>query len=738
MTGNGYALRHRVAVVHQSPQQTRLSQKHWVEDMTSPLHNVSPEPGRPADHARARAKVARKWAYLISSTAYLPMSQEEIDEAMREMVEAVYDAALSEPFEPERVTGIGERLVQMRCTGPQSLRRTVDVLGRALLNEPELYRHDGKQDERAVQLLGALAADYCEAVRQFVFKQQDDLKEALLRAGADTQRHLRAAEARFDAVLASAPTGIAILDLDGNFLRTNESLNVMLDRSQVEFAATSLYDVVDPDEVPFIRAACKDLVDGWIDRLHQQRRLIRSDGEAIRGALSLTKLRDPAQLLVTVHDETEMSLLQGQLSHQSLHDVLTGLPNRQYFSTRLESVLRQAKPETGATLYHLDLDAFSMITDGLGRQAGDRVLMNVAQRLKAVMAGENAMVARFDGDEFAILVENSDTTPDVVATIASINEELEEPIYFEGHGVAASASIGVVHRPPADADVTELLRTADMTLRRAKVNGRRQWGLFDRDADALDRERFSLTAEMPGALELGDITVVCRPLVRLEDETRTGFEGLLQWRHGTSGLITHDTCLELAEQTGLVIPLRDALLDDACTQIRWWNEKFSRPVPLVIDLTPNQACDPDLVGAVMHTLSESGLSPELLQIGMPAPVLLTDRGEAVDNLKLLADNGIGTAVHGFGSAAGDIECLEDLPVQVARIARRLVDRHASGKSALISQTLIDLVDVVHTAGALVIVDGVRSASQATWWRDAGADYALGSHYAAPTDLREPL
>jgi predicted signal transduction protein with EAL and GGDEF domain len=362
--------------------------------------------------------------------------------------------------------------------------------------------------------------------------------------------------------------------------------------------------------------------------------------------------------------------------------------------------------------------------------------MNVAQRLKAVMAGENAMVARFDGDEFAILVENSDTTPDVVATIAKINEELAEPIYFDGHGVAASASIGVVHQPPADADVTELLRTADMTLRRAKVNGRRQWGLFDRDADARDRERFSLTAEMPGALELGDITVVCRPLVRLEDEVRTGFEGLLQWRHETSGLIAHEKCLDLAEHTGLVIPLRDSLLDDACTQICWWNEEFSRSLPLVIDLTPNQACDPDLVGAVMHTLSETGLDPELLQVGMPASVLLTDRGEAVDNLKLLADNGIGTAVHEFGSAAGDIECVEDLPIQIVRLARRLVDRHASGKSALVGQTLIDLIDVIHTAGALVIVDGVQADPQAAWWRDAGADYALGSHYAAPVDLRE--
>ncbi|MEV4318265.1 EAL domain-containing protein [Actinocrispum sp. NPDC049592] len=704
--------------------------------MTSPLHDA-PEPARPAaDHARARSRVARKWAYLISSTAYLPMSQPEIDAAMREMVETVFDAALSEPFDPEKVLGVGARLVQMRCTGPMSLRRSVDVLGKALLTEQELIRRDGRHIDRAVQVLGVLTNDYTEAARQFVFKQQEDLKDALLRAGADRQRHLRAAEARFDAVMASSSTGIAVLDLHGAFLRCNEALTVMLDRSAEELAALTFYDVVDPDEVPFIQAAAKDLVDGWMERLHQQRRLIRKDGEAVRASVRLTVLRDPAQLLVTVHDETEMSLLQAQLSHQSLHDVLTGLPNRQYFTTRMESVLRQANPKTGATLYHLDLDAFSMITDGLGRSVGDRVLMNVAQRLKAVVAGENAMVARFDGDEFAILVENSDTTPDVVATIASINTELAEPIYFEGHGVAASASIGVVHRPPADADVTELLRTADMTLRRAKVNGRRQWGLFDRDADRRDRERFSLTAEMPGALELGDITVACRPLVRLSDGVRIGFEGMLQWKHETAGVIPHTAVLDLAEHTGLIIPLRDTLFDDACTQVHWWNTEFSRTSPLVIDLTPNQACDPDLVGAVLTTLNDTGLGPDLLEVGMPARVLLADRGEAVDNLKLLAENGIGTAVHDFGSAAGDIECLEDLPVQAARISRRLVDRHASGKSALIGQALMDLLDVAHAAGVQVTVDGIETPEQAAWWRAAGADHAVGSYYAGPVDLRD--
>ncbi|TCO57240.1 putative bifunctional diguanylate cyclase/phosphodiesterase [Actinocrispum wychmicini] len=706
--------------------------------MTSPLHEASSTPAAPARNTRLRVRLARKWAYILASTAYLPYSSQEIDNALREMVDTIFDAALSEPFTPDLVAGVGARLVEMRCTGPLSLRRTVDVVGKSLLNEPELHRADGKQEERAVGVLGVLAADYLEAARQFVFTQQEDLKEALLRASNDIHLQLRTTEARFDAVFSSSPNGVAVVDLAGRFVRVNESMEFMLDRTAADFAKLTLFDVVDPDETPFLRAACRDLADGWMERLHQQRRLVRGDGEAVRAALTLTLLRDtrsrPHQLLVTAHDETEISLLQGQLSHQSLHDVLTGLPNRQYFSTRLESVLRQAGPATGATLYHLDLDAFAMITDGLGRHVGDRVLMNVAQRLKAVVAGENAMVARFDGDEFAIIVQNSDTTPDVVSTIAAINEELAEPIYVDGHGVAASASIGVIHRPPADTDVTELLRTADMTLRRAKVNGRRQWGLFDKDADALDRSRFSLTAAMPGALEMGEISVVCRPLTRLSDGVLFGFEAMLQWLHD-GRLIEHADVLDLAEHTGLVLPLRDTLLQDAAKQVSWWNERH-RPVRLVLDMTANQSCDPDLVGAVLGILASTGLDASMLRMAMPTSVLLTDRGESVDNLNLLVENGIGMAVHDFGSAAGDIECLEDMPVTCVRIARRLVDRQWSGKSKLIGQTLADLVKVAHMAGASVTADGVDSPEQESWWRNTGADYALGAHYGHATDLRD--
>jgi diguanylate cyclase (GGDEF)-like protein len=416
-----------------------------------------------------------------------------------------------------------------------------------------------------------------------------------------------------------------------------------------------------------------------------------------------------------------------------LHDVLTGLPNRQFFTTRLESVLRRADPDTGTTLYHLDLDAFSLITGGLGRKVGDLLLIAVAERLKLVVADEKAMVARFDGDEFAILVENTPTTPDVMTIIAMINDELSEPLYIDGHGVAATASIGVVHRPPRDMDPSELLRASDMTLRRAKSSGRRQWELFHPDQHSRDRQAFSLAAEMPGAWETGELGVVYQPLVRLADGEVVGVEAMMNWTHPDLGTLPAGRCLELAENTGLILLLGPWLLRTACEQVRWWHQRFGRDLPLSVNLTANQSSDADLVGEVGRIVKQTGMRPDLLRLGMPVRALLASHGEAMDNLKLLAENGIGAVAVDFGGAPGDLVCVEDLPLRAVRIARWLVERDKPDGSP-VARSLAELSRLVHLTGTEVIVDGILTQAQADWWLAVGADTAQGELYAAPAQL----
>jgi predicted signal transduction protein with EAL and GGDEF domain len=330
-----------------------------------------------------------------------------------------------------------------------------------------------------------------------------------------------------------------------------------------------------------------------------------------------------------------------------------------------------------------------------------------------------AMVARFDGGTFAILVESSPTAPDTVTMIAEINRAFAEPVRIDGHRVPTSVSIGVVHQPARDADPASLIRAADLALRRAKSRGRGQWAVFDQDRDT--RDDLSLAASMPDAWDNGTLRVVYRPVVRLADEQVVAIDALLRWDHPAHGTLPHHRCQELAEHTGLILPLGTHLLRRAC-------EQFGRRhgVPVRITLTAHQSTDRDLVANVLHTLDETGMPPARLQVAVPIRGPHADR-TAADNLTALAAAGVQLAIHHVTGTPEDLACLENHPIHTARFAPSLI-RHQS-RSALVAQSVPHLITLIHTAGTLVTVDDLSTRLQAHSWQLAGADTATGPLFA---------
>lgn len=693
--------------------------------MTSPAHDPQVVPVRPSrSHPvsrRERALLARKWAYQVTTTTYIPLPYPDIEAELLALVDILFDAVRREPFSPDPATEVAQRLVAMNCVGPTEFRRTVDLLGRALLGQAELHGVPSLPD-KVVAMTGRLSASYIEGVRLLTLRQQDDLNRTLIVLGRDSRVALRATQTRLDAFFANATVGMGVTEVDGRFLDTNPALTDILGHPQGDLAQRTLFDLIPPDDEPFVRDACAGLLAGFLPRLRQRRRLVARSGDEVPVTLTVSVLREsdqPDRFLVLVQDNSELDLLQRQLTRQTLHDVVTGLPNRQFFSTRLETTLHRADQATGITVYHLGLDAFALVCDGLGRTAGDQVLKAVAERLKSVVANEKAVVARLDGDEFGILVENSPTTLDVSSTVDQINRRLAEPVSVDGTGVTVSTSIGVVHRPHRDLDPTELLRASDLALRRAKARGRRHWELFDARQDADDRAGFTLATTMASAWDAGEVQLGWRPQVELRGGRVTGVEAGLRWAHPQLGQLDHRRCVELAEQTGLMLSLGDWLLHSACTQV----QRRQSDQPLVLWLPESQVVDPDLVGRVLGTLEATGVAPDRLRLGVGVHLLYGERQEPVENLRVLADAGVDMVLDGFGGA-GDLACLEDLPTHAVRIA----DRMATGRTALQDRALTDLISVVHQAGAIVTVDGVDSRCQADRWRDVGADTALGSHF----------
>ena len=684
---------------------------------------------------RERAKLARKWAYLVSMTAYLPMPHTEVERQLLVLVQRLFGALTSDPLATERAAEVGARLVELHCVGRTSLQCSVDVLAAALLAEPVPADN---LPERVARLLGALASGYADAIRSTTMRQQENLNRALLEAVSTAERNRRTSEANLDEVLNCSASGIAITDLDGRIERANAAFGTIVDRPAAEVAQTTLFELAHPGEQRDLRQAYWNLLGGESDRLRLRPKLLRADGEIAQVVLTASVLRGadgrPSHYVTIVADDTELSLLRGQLSHQLLHDVLTGLPNRQFLTTRLEHVLHGAGP---VTLYHVDLDGFTMISDGFGRRLGDALLRTVADRLTAVMADERAMVAYLEGARFAVLVESSATTPEPAAMVGKITEAVTRPVPAPAGELGISVSIGVVHRPAYPVEPAELLRAADMALRQATSTGPGQWALLDRDRDARDRRSFGLAATMSGAWRAGQLRVVYQPLVQLTDRQVIGVEPLLRWNVPEHGSLPHDRCVELAEQTGLSTALGAWLLRQAAERI---GHNPGNPL-LMINLAPLQSVDPELVAMVVATLDGTGVSPGQLLIALPAPELLEMDGHAADNLRLLADAGVQPAIHGFGSLPGDLACLEDLPVRAVRLAPNLVRRQARhpGRDTLTAKAVTDLATLVHLAGATLIVDDIQAGPQADWWRGAGADTATGPLFSAgPQDDVAPL
>ena len=393
-------------------------------------------PGRPAgpDPGRGRTVLARKWAYLLSGVTVVSLNREELDRELRGMVDTLCEHLHGTAADTAPAARLGERLVKLGYVGEPGLRCTLDVLGKGLPALAELQPVD-RFTERIVLALGALSCGFLLAHERSVLDQQEIMHLSLLKAVRDAQWNLKQSEARFDEVVTASASGIAVVALDGRIVRANAALAEMLGHPAGELTGSGLYEVVHPDSVEVLREALVALLDGSKERVRQSQRLLRGDGDVARISLTASLLRDadgrPGHFVVVVEDGTELMLLQGELSRQALHDVLTGLPNRQYFGTYLETALRRADPVYGVTLFHVDLDAFGMVCNSLGRRVGEQLLVHFAQRLKVVMAREKAMIARFHSDEFGILVENTATTPDIGTIVRAINDELAEPFFVE-------------------------------------------------------------------------------------------------------------------------------------------------------------------------------------------------------------------------------------------------------------------------------------------------------------------
>ncbi len=691
----------------------------------------------PPELGLTQAALAQTWAAVASRTTYLPMSGEEVEQLLARLINRLVTAVAAEPVDEQAGIEVAAELVAHHLAGASSIGRSIEVLGDGLPQLAEL-QHVDRRDAAALTMLGALASGYAEALRQRTLDEQDQATRAVLQAKQDAERELQASEARFRQVFSEAEVGIAISDLDGTLVAANRVFAGMVGRTPEDLIGAALPKLLHNQDDPSLGAVYYKFASGQLANFRRRGQLTAASGDVAWTLLAGSLLRDPDRVpthhLIIADDLTEVQLLQKELPRQALHDRLTGLPNEHYLMSHLHGVLEGADPSVQVTLCRVNLDNFSVINDGIGRAAGESLLCSVAERLRDLVTGARAMVARMGADDFAILIEGGMDRRDLSLLAATIIVRLCEPVYLDDRGISVSAGVGVASWPAGEISAGELIRAADTTLRRAKYTGRGQWDLYDPEHDAQQRKRHQLAAEIPGAWECGEIDVQYQPVCRLDSGRIVALQALLRWDRAGGTVLGHSDCLALAEKTGLVVSLGGWIVEKACAVHKDVMHCLRERSPLMrVNLTAQLSQDPDLVGVVRRALSATGVPAEQLRVGVPVAALDGGRGDVLDNVGTLV--GLGAEVVLLGAAAGPgyLAYLEDLPVGAVEIAADIVARIAArpGDDSVVARAVREAIPLVHSAGATVIVPGVHTPEQARWWRNAGADTAWGAHFGPP-------
>ncbi|WP_171052797.1 putative bifunctional diguanylate cyclase/phosphodiesterase [Streptomyces marianii] len=686
-------------------------------------------------------RFATIWSRAIFPVTATSLTRPEFEGHLLPLARQLSDALHTRPFDPGPAQRVGAALVEVHCTDPDALSRTLGVVDAYLV----LYCGNDQEpadDSRArcARLQHALAAGYALALRERTLSEQEAIARSALSARSVAMEALHATETRFRAVFEDAAIGIGIADLDGNVLEVNDTLTRMFGGLEHHVRGRKVNEWAHPEDRPQTWNMYEELVRGEREHYRVEKPFYRNDGTVLWTNLTVSLLRDadglPQYQLALMEDTTERRLLNLRLRYEATHDALTGLPNRTLFFERLEKALA-AGDGARFGLCYLDLDGFKAINDSLGHSAGDRLLVEVADRLQSCATAPGEMVARLGGDEFVALTTGRETQCEVTELAARILAALAAPITLEGREISVRGSIGIVEGPAGERTSAEVLRSADITMYRAKSAGGNRFELADPEADARAITRHGLTTALPAALERGEFFIEYQPLVHLGDGRVHGAEALVRWLHPQHGVLGPDHFIPLAEHTGLIVPLGRWVLQEAVRQARFWHEQAEPgcsvpPLRINVNLSPTQLHHPGLVADTVDVLERSGLPPGALCLEVTESALIGADEDLLKPLRQLAEMGVDIALDDFGTGYSNLANLRRLPVRVLKLDRSFTRGMQQHPADPVDRKIVEgIVSLAHSLELAVTVEGVETGVQAEQLRELGCDTAQGWYYARP-------
>ncbi|HAC65850.1 MAG TPA: diguanylate cyclase [Cyanothece sp. UBA12306] len=465
-------------------------------------------------------------------------------------------------------------------------------------------------------------------------------------------------------------------------------------------------------------------------------RIVRPDGE-IRWLYSRSRLvydsqGNPLRIDGINSDITETKKAEEQLQYNATHDNLTQLPNRLLFMDRLEHALerRNRYPESLFAGLFLDLDEFKVVNDSLGHAMGDELLEEIARRLQKSLRSDDTL-ARLGGDEFTILLEEIRDVKDAIKIAKRIHQDLSLPFSLQGQEVFTNTSIGIALSNEEYQEAAEILRDADTAMYRAKARGKACYAIFDQQMHASAVKRLKLETDLRRAIDRQEFLVYYQPIICLKTNTLTGFEALIRWQHPQRGLVSPGVFIPVAEETGLIVPIGEWILQEAVKQLKIWQTQYKdyQSLKMSVNLSSKQLKDNSLLDKIDRILNRSQIDHSALKVEITESILMENVQVATDVLIALRERNIEICLDDFGTGYSSLSYLHRFPVNTLKIDRSFVMRMRPNDEN--SEIVRAIVSLAHILGMEIIAEGIETELQLAQLKWLGCEQGQGYFFAKP-------
>ncbi|HVY23579.1 MAG TPA: EAL domain-containing protein [Steroidobacteraceae bacterium] len=525
--------------------------------------------------------------------------------------------------------------------------------------------------------------------------------------------------------------GVVITDANLRVITVNKAYTAITGFEPEEVLGLQLGTVITGEDDPDMHATITRtvaLAGGWLSELICRRK----DAGQFPAIFSISPVRDEQgnveHYTAVLTDLSSLRDVEQRIEYLSAHDVLTGLPNRSALETQLRTAISGSPSSNLIALLFIELDRFKSINDTLGHRTGDAVIRAVSERLNQCKQADDYL-SRIGGDEFVLVRIDANSTDEVLTYAENIRNALERPFLVGTRELFITASIGISCFPRDGTDVESLIRTADAAVYQAKERGRNAVALYSPTGDAAAAERFVLQNSLPQALQRKQFVLDYQPVVDLNTGRITGVEALLRWHHPQLGLISPARFISIAEETGLILPISDWVLNTACAQLHRWQQMGWHEPNIAVNLSTREFSRRDLPNRIAAALLTYGLKPRQLTLELTESMVMSDPASAAELINDLAEMGVQVALDDFGTGYSSLSYLQRFRLGCLKVDRSFVSgaAHSNGDQSIVRA----VIALGKTLDMKIIAEGVETLEQANFLRQSGCDDAQGYFYSQP-------